>query len=190
MTAVLWKGRIHLSTRGKGIFRSRLFNLVRQALNWRTWQGSGQSGNAHAITSNWGISQEKCSLASSQDENQKANHLKGVCGHDWSSCTLLEKPACLITSLKCLYINTCSKGNKQEKLEICVWLQGHDLTAITETLWDSSHDCNAAVDGYVLFSEDRPAIQGGRVAVYVRATGIYGPWRTSRELMGKNYGKH
>lgn len=29
-----------------------------------------------------------------------------------------------------------STGNKHDELEICVHLQGHNLAAITETLWD------------------------------------------------------
>ena len=39
-------------------------------------------------------------------------------------------------------------GNKQEELEVCVQSQGHDLIAITETWWDSSHDWNVVMDGY------------------------------------------
>ncbi|GAB0204592.1 mitochondrial enolase superfamily member 1 [Grus japonensis] len=49
-----------------------------------------------------------------------------------------------------------------------MWLQGHDLIAITEAWWDSSHDWNAVMDGYVLFRKDRPARRGGGVALYVR----------------------
>ncbi|PKU26818.1 hypothetical protein llap_22878 [Limosa lapponica baueri] len=59
-------------------------------------------------------------------------------------------------------------GNRQEELEICVRSQGHDLIAVTETWWDSSHDWNAVMDGYVLFRKDRPARPGGGVALYVR----------------------
>ncbi|GAB0207732.1 hypothetical protein GRJ2_003238900 [Grus japonensis] len=59
-------------------------------------------------------------------------------------------------------------GNKQEELEVCVRSQGHDLIAITETWWDSSHDWNAVMDGCVLFGRDRPARRGGGVALYVR----------------------
>ncbi|GAB0203090.1 hypothetical protein GRJ2_002774600 [Grus japonensis] len=59
-------------------------------------------------------------------------------------------------------------GNKQEELEVCVWLQGHDLITITETWWDSSHDWTAVMDGYVLFRKDRPARRGGGAALYVR----------------------
>jgi len=46
--------------------------------------------------------------------------------------------------------------NKQEEVEICVQLQGHDRITITEKWWDSSHDWNAVMDGYVLFRQDRP----------------------------------
>ncbi|GAB0205340.1 hypothetical protein GRJ2_002999600 [Grus japonensis] len=126
-------------------------------------QGGGvQSGNAHAIASNWGISQanqssNKCSLAASQDENQKASHHTGVYGYGGSSCTPPGKPPCSMTSLKCVYTNACSMGNKQEELEVCVQSQGHDLIAVTETWWDSSHDWNAVMDGYVLFRRDRLA---------------------------------
>jgi len=31
--------------------------------------------------------------------------------------------------------------------EICVLSQGHVLIAITETWWDSPHDCDAVIDG-------------------------------------------
>jgi len=61
-----------------------------------------------------------------------------------------------------------SMGNKQEELEICVWSQGHDLIAATETWWDTSHDRNDVIDVYILFRKDRLARQGGRVALYVR----------------------
>ena len=71
-------------------------------------------------------------------------------------------------SLKCLYTNARSMGNKQEELEICVRSQGHDLIAITETWWDSSHDWNVVMEGYVLFRKDRLARRGGGVALYVR----------------------
>ena len=45
-------------------------------------------------------------------------------------------------------------GNKQEELEICMRLPGHDLIAVTEMWWDSSHDWNVLMDGYVLFRKD------------------------------------
>ena len=59
-------------------------------------------------------------------------------------------------------------GSKQEDLEVCVWSQGHDLVAIKETWWDSSHDWNAVMDGYRLFRKDRRTRWGGGVALYVR----------------------
>ena len=59
----------------------------------------------------------------------------------------LESSSCIppgvtapAASLKCLYTNARSMGNKQDELEICVQLQGHNLIANTETWWDSSHD--------------------------------------------------
>ncbi|GAB0185698.1 hypothetical protein GRJ2_001035100 [Grus japonensis] len=110
----------------------------------------------------------KCSLVASQDENRKVNHLKGVHGYGGSSCTPPGKPIFSINSVKCLHTNTCSMGNKPEELEICVQSQGHNLIAITETGWDSSHDWSAVMDGYILFRKDRPAQQSGGVALYVR----------------------
>jgi len=59
-------------------------------------------------------------------------------------------------------------GNKQEELEICVQLQGHDLIAMTETWWDSSHDWNAVIDGYRVFRKDRTTRRDGGVGLYVR----------------------
>lgn len=59
-------------------------------------------------------------------------------------------------------------GNKQEELEICVWSQGCDLIAVTETWWGSSHGWNAAVEGGVRFRKGRPGRRGGGVALYVR----------------------
>jgi len=86
-------------------------------------------------------------------------------GYSGSSGTPPGKPACSITSLKCLYTNARNMGNRQEELEICVQSQGHDPIAITETSWDSSHDWNDVIDGYALFRKDRPARQGGGVAL-------------------------
>lgn len=61
-------------------------------------------------------------------------------GHDYegSSCTPSGKPVGLITSLKYLYSNAHSLGNKQDELEICVKLQSYNLITIIETWWDSS----------------------------------------------------
>ncbi|XP_068531176.1 uncharacterized protein [Anas acuta] len=71
-------------------------------------------------------------------------------------------------SLKCLYTNARSMGNKQDELEICVRSRGHDLGTITETWWDSSHDWNAVMEGYVLFRKGRLGKRGGWAALYVR----------------------
>jgi len=113
-------------------------------------------------------STDKCSLVASQVERQKSNHVKGGYGYGKSSCTPPGKPACSITSLKCLYINARSMGNKQEELEICVWSQGDDLIAVTEIWWDRSCGWSAVIDGYVLFRKDRTTRLGGGVALYVR----------------------
>ena len=45
-------------------------------------------------------------------------------------------------------------GNQQEEPEICVWLQGHGVTAVMETLWDSLNDWNAVMNSSVLFRKD------------------------------------
>jgi len=135
-------------------------------------RGRGQSHNAQAIPSGWGLrvanqSRDKY-FSVSQAEKQKTNNLKGGHRHGRFSCSPPGKSACWSSSLKCLYTNACSTGNKQEELEIYVWWQGHDIIAITETWWDSSHDWNAVTDGYRLFRKDRPTRQGGGVALYVR----------------------
>jgi len=135
--------------------------------------GGGQSHNAQAIPSGWGLSvtnqsRDKYSSAVSQAEKQKTNNLKEGHGHGRSSCTPPGKTACLSSSLKCLYTNACSMGNKQEELEICLWSKGHNLIAVTETWWDSSHDWHAVMDGYRLFGKDRPTRRGGGVALYMR----------------------
>lgn len=70
------------------------------------------------------------------------------------------------SSLEYLYTNALRMGNKQEELEICLWSQGHDLTVITKTWWDSSHYWNAVEDGCVLFRKDRQVRQGSGVALY------------------------
>ena len=48
-----------------------------------------------------------------------------------------EKLVCSARSLKCLYTNARSMGNKQEELESDVRSGDYDLVAITETWWDS-----------------------------------------------------
>jgi len=83
--------------------------------------GEVQSHNAQVISSSWGVSvanqsSNKCSLAASQIENQKTNHLKGEYGYGGSSYTPPGKPACSSSSLKCLYTKARSMWNKQEGL--------------------------------------------------------------------------
>lgn len=73
-----------------------------------------------------------------------------------SSCTLPGKLTHLNTSLKCLYINACSMGNKEEELEINVQLLGFNLIAVTWTWWDRMHDWHVVMNGYKLFRKDRP----------------------------------
>jgi len=56
--------------------------------------------------------------------------------------------------LKYLYTSAHNMGNKQE-LEATVMLESYNLLAITETWWEESHDCSAAIDCYRLFRRDR-----------------------------------
>jgi len=88
------------------------------------------------------------------------------------SYTPLEIPV-PSSSLECLYTNADSMGKKQEELEICVWSQGHDLAAITETWWDSSNDWNAVMDGYVLFRKEAGKARWCSCSLYERATRVY-----------------
>ncbi|KAK4810556.1 hypothetical protein QYF61_004519 [Mycteria americana] len=74
----------------------------------------------------------------------------------------------MTAQLKCLYTNARSMGNKQEELEAIVHQENYDMVAITETWWDDSHNCSAAMDGYKLFRRDRRGRRGGGVALYVR----------------------
>ncbi|GAB0208591.1 hypothetical protein GRJ2_003324800 [Grus japonensis] len=111
--------------------------------------GRVQSANAHATATNWGISQanqssDKCSLAASQDENQKTNHLKGI------------------------YANARSLGNKQEELELRAQSESYDIIGITETWWDNSHDWRTTMDGYRLFHKDRQGRRERGVALYFK----------------------
>jgi len=94
--------------------------------------------------------------SSSTDEDWKNSHLPRV------------KSACSAHSLICLYINAQSMGNKQKELETHARSGHYDIVAITETWWDSSHDWNVVMDGYVFLRKDKPASQGDGVALYVR----------------------
>ena len=67
------------------------------------------------------------------------------------------KSAYSAPSLKGLYTNAHSMGNKEEELQIHVRSGDYDLVAITEMWWDSSRDWNVVMDGYVLLRKDRPA---------------------------------
>lgn len=85
-------------------------------------RGGVWSDNVHVTSSCWRVSQankgcDRYSLAFFQDEDQRANQMKGIYGYGESSHTPSGEPGCLITALKCLYTDTCSMKNKQE-LEI------------------------------------------------------------------------
>ena len=93
-----------------------------------------------------------CPIGSSKDSSEKV--MISIPCPEFSSCIPpgVTMPA---ASLKCLYTNARSMGNKQDELEICVRSQGHDLIVITEMWWDSSHDWNIVMEAYVLFRKDR-----------------------------------
>jgi len=65
-------------------------------------------------------------------------------------------------------MNTCSMGNKQEELEATMLLESYDLTALTETQWDESHDWSVAIEGYRLFRRDRWGKRGEGLAPYIK----------------------
>lgn len=43
-----------------------------------------------------------------------------------------------------------------------------DVTGITETWWENSHDGMIRMDGYKLFQKDRKGTRGGEIALYVK----------------------
>lgn len=68
--------------------------------------------------------------------------------------------------LRCLYTNTCSTGNKPDKLETMVELENYDLIAITER-WDVSYMTRELQLRATSFSE-RLGRRGGDVVVHVK----------------------
>ena len=76
-----------------------------------------------------------------------------------------EKAVRPMAKLKCLYINVCSMGNKQEELETLVQLGKYDLIGITETWWDESHNWNTLIEDFRLSRRDRQGRRGGGVAL-------------------------
>jgi len=75
--------------------------------------------------------------------------------------TFTRKPASWGTSLKLVYANACSTGNKHEEAEIWVKLKSND-GGITEIRWDGWWDCSAAMERY------RLGRQSDGVALHVR----------------------
>jgi len=59
-------------------------------------------------------------------------------------------------------------GNKQEELEAIVQQENYDTVAIMETWQDDSHNGNAAMNGYKLFSRDKQGRRGDGVALHFR----------------------
>jgi len=60
------------------------------------------------------------------EEVPRGQHRRG------SSAAFPGKSAQLGASLKCLYANADSTGDKQEELEVCVQLQGYDLIGMRQ----------------------------------------------------------
>ncbi|PKU32392.1 rna-directed dna polymerase from mobile element jockey- hypothetical protein [Limosa lapponica baueri] len=117
--SLLGRDGIQLPRRSKGISGSRLANLANQSSN-------------------------KCSLAASQDENQKTNHLK------------------------CMYTNAHHLENKQEELELCIQSENYGIVKINETRWDNSHDWRIAMDMYRMFCKDGQGRGGGVIVLCVK----------------------
>lgn len=63
------------------------------------------------------------------------------------------------------------------------------ITFITETLWDDSHNQNVAIDGCKLFRGDRRGGRGGGIALYIEGEWIVKshPWRMAMSR-SKAYG--
>ena len=58
-------------------------------------------------------------------------------------------------------------GNKQEELEFSVQSHICNITGLSETWQDNSHNWTAETDGYRLFESDEKGERGG-VALYIR----------------------
>ncbi|XP_010078459.1 PREDICTED: focadhesin-like, partial [Pterocles gutturalis] len=94
------------------------------------------------------------SLSVDRDTQWEKLIAKAACIRD--ICRQRVKQACSAHSLKCLYTNACSMGNKQEELEIHVGSGDYDLdlVPIPETWWENSHDWNVVMGGYTLLRKD------------------------------------
>lgn len=98
-------------------FGSRLASLVRQALNGKT---EGRGCIVSEVTMLLPLLppgeplQQQMSLDCLSNESHRANHIKNVYDFDKSSYAPSREPGCWITSLKCLYTNAHSMGNKIE----------------------------------------------------------------------------
>lgn len=115
---------------GKGIFGSRLANLLRWDLSWR-FEGILNLKWLHLchVPTSWEISQanqssNKCSLASSQGEDQKTT-----------------------TSSGCVQ---CTQPGDQTGGRSSAPTQSHTVIGITEAWWNNSHDKRIMMDGYRL----------------------------------------
>lgn len=61
----------------------------------------------------------------------------------------------------------------QQKLKICVQLQGCNPVQITEVWWGSSHDWSATMDGSKLFREVGTGGWGGGAVLHMSTVGVH-----------------
>lgn len=69
--------------------------------------------------------------------------------------------------LRCLYTNARSLGNTMEELELLMQEVKPDIIGVMETWWNSSHNWNMGIEGYVLFRKDRNKRKNGGAAWYI-----------------------
>lgn len=101
--------------------------------------------------------------------NQKVS----VGQHYWkSSHNLSMKLIWLRFSLKYLYANAHTMGNKRREVEICVQTKGYNLIEFKETWRDSSHGWSAAADGPPFLQEEQT--RGGGELCFMWTEGTEG----------------
>lgn len=88
--------------------------------------------------------------------------------YEESSPNLSGKSAQLGASLKWLYANAYSVGNKPEELHICLQLQGYGFIGVTEVWWDSSWDWSVAMYVYSSSGKTGAGKTRCRIILYVR----------------------
>lgn len=126
--------------------------------------------------------------------NQKANHLKGVYSYQESSWIPLEKsvPSDPFLSLKGLYTNECSMGNKQVYLE-CVCQAMISLQSWRPSGTACMTGMLSGVATYFLWKKKTSKTRWWSRSLCETASRTYlalpgDEWQTSGELVGENYG--